>query len=168
MTHYDEPLYMEEDESVHNLLNYKQSFFWYNNTAQLFPNFTFSNETLPVNSSEEYCLHLWSKNATSDKILPETYKNLSFPLCKKASNNSKQLGNPNDPTHGISFLAWKETELALWCTNLTCYRHCLIYGGTYHEGKCYKHEVLRRICIKTDFKDIKTGNMTLIYSQGCF
>ena len=47
MEHMDEPVYGEEEESLHNYLSYKQSFFWYNDTI-IFPN----------NINESLCLQL--------------------------------------------------------------------------------------------------------------
>ena len=59
----------------------------------------------------------------------------------------------NDPNTGISFKAWKETEDELWCTNSTCELDCKLHQGVYKNGKCYKYEVMRRLCIKVDFTE---------------
>ncbi len=56
------------EKTLNNMLKYKQSYFAYSDTFQVFPKFSFSNVTVPVNSSEDYCLHLWWKPYSREKI----------------------------------------------------------------------------------------------------
>lgn len=50
-----------KDVGVRDYFNYKQSFFFFNNTVKNFPSFAFDDENPEVNESEYFCLHLWFK-----------------------------------------------------------------------------------------------------------
>lgn len=58
---------------------------------------------------------------------------------------------------GVNFKAWREIEVDLWCTNLTCEFDCAsVHGGIYKNNTCYKYEVLKRLCVMIDIDDINT------------
>ena len=52
----------ENDKSLtttFNFFNYKQSYFWYNNTVKNFPQFAYDEENPNIKDSENFCIHLW-------------------------------------------------------------------------------------------------------------
>jgi hypothetical protein len=61
MQHRDDPQANEEELALRNMLTYKQSYFWFNDTNNILPTVLFNNETVPHAKSEDYCLHLWWK-----------------------------------------------------------------------------------------------------------
>eukprot|EP00347_Sterkiella_histriomuscorum_P002587 403367568 len=92
------------------------------------------------------------------------------------TSTSQPHQNVNDTMNsgelGLSFKAWRETEIELWCTNFTCDFTCKsLHGGIYKNGTCYKYEVLKRLCVMIDIEDVnsKTGKASQIeYQGGCF
>jgi hypothetical protein len=54
----DRSTVFDEDK---NFFNYKQSYFWFNNTVKNFPEFGYDDISPLVNDSENFCLHVWYK-----------------------------------------------------------------------------------------------------------
>ncbi len=80
MEEKDSPVEVQEDEAINQLVQFKDSYFWNNDTFQIFPRFKFNEDTahsLVSNQTESFCLHLWWRNQTRDKIYPDYYKNVS-------------------------------------------------------------------------------------------
>ena len=100
MEHHDNPAYNEEEQALHNLLSYKQSYFWFNNTDHIFPVLNLTNKTaMPYGDSEEYCLHLWWSPQSRDKTYPDQYASvLDQPLCENSRNASKYTWDSGNHT----------------------------------------------------------------------
>jgi hypothetical protein len=171
MEHHDTPAYNEDEQALHNLLSYRQSFFWFNSTVELFPVLNLANRTaLPFGSSEEYCLHLWWRPSPRDKIYQQPFRDVDeLPQCENSRAATKYNWGANDSETGVSFHAWREVEQKLWCTNFTCEYDCNFHGGTYKDGKCLKYEVLRRLCLKIDItENAKDKAEEIEYVAGCY
>lgn len=109
MEHHDKAVHNEDEKALNNLLNYKQSYFMFNNTDHIFPLLNLTNKTsLPIGPSEDYCMHLWWRPQSRDKYYPEEYKNVSdLPACENSKNTTKFLWGAHDRETGLSFKAWR-------------------------------------------------------------
>ena len=47
--------------------NYKQSYFWFNNSVKNFPEFVFDEVDPNVKDFETFCLHVWYKQPSREK-----------------------------------------------------------------------------------------------------
>jgi len=61
-------------------------YFTTDNTKDYFPDFVFTENTVPMGNAKPFCLHLdWSTKANR-KVLDKYYSVQDFPLCSLAQN----------------------------------------------------------------------------------
>ncbi|CDW82390.1 UNKNOWN [Stylonychia lemnae] len=169
MQHHDTPTKTEAEKELHSLLNYKQSYFLFNDTEYVFPKLNLKNKTnIPIGPSEDYCIHLWWRQQNRDKTYDQPFLNVTeLPKCENSKQQTKYKWGLNEFDHGVSFQAWRETQQKLWCANFSCEYDCSFHGGIYRNGTCYKYEILRRLCIKIDFdRDSKEDQIE--FQGGCY
>mmetsp|Transcript_29873 Transcript_29873/g.26426 ORF Transcript_29873/g.26426 Transcript_29873/m.26426 type:complete len:230 (+) Transcript_29873:12-701(+) len=91
------------------------------------PHLIFQNEYVPFGDSKYLCLNL---KFHSKKLTQTPYKDYteiqSMPQC---FGYKQEIWNPEDPTHGVNLLAWKEF-------------------GNEHTGKCENGLVKNNICFE--------------------
>ncbi len=90
-----------------DFFNYKQSYFWYNNTVKNFPTFAYDEETPEVQTSEEFCIHIWWNPPKREKAYDLFEQVYGQPHCLNNGASTKFIWKPNDPTTGLSFPLFK-------------------------------------------------------------
>ena len=93
------------DES--GFFNYRQSYFWFNNSVKNFPEFAYDDEQAYVENSETFCLNVKYKQPSREKAYGKYEELFGLPDCKNSHSKTKYVWDPKSPTTGLNFKIWK-------------------------------------------------------------
>jgi hypothetical protein len=61
MEYHDTAVYNQEELALNSMMSYSQSYYWFNNSYLQYPPFQYTYSSVPLNKSEDYCIHFWAK-----------------------------------------------------------------------------------------------------------
>lgn len=96
-------------EPQDDFFDYKQGFYFFNNTAKQFPAFHFDEEEPEMKEESEYfCLHMYDAEVPKgeEKLKLESIEEQA--ACKNSPDSTKFKWGKTDPTTGLSFKLWKK------------------------------------------------------------
>ncbi|CDW71828.1 UNKNOWN [Stylonychia lemnae] len=150
--------------------NYKQSYFWYNNTVKNFPQFHYEETQEDSNVSETFCVHLWwNLPRSEEKTFGLHHDVFGQPDCENSAQHTSYKWKANDPTTGQNFKLWKKVNLNLECSqeSLTCKLECSQLGGVVgKDGQCHAYDIVDRICLTLDIMLSEDRRSEELYSNG--
>jgi len=164
----------EEDKRLvqwSDFFNYKQSYFWYNNTVKNFPTFAYDEETPEVQTSEQFCLHIWWNPPKREKAYGMFEDVYGQPQCHNSGSQTKFIWKPEDPKTGLSFPLFKRVILNPACgESVSCNLACKEAGGRVaKDGSCYAYDIISRLCVKVDLLVSEDGKFdALSLDEGCY
>lgn len=145
------------------------TFFFINQTDNLFPKLSFSKASVPVGDSISMCLAVsWAnKERGFNYDIMKPVEN--FPKCK-TTESGKFIWNINDPTYGINVPLWKQFSSDVDCTNEEeCNSYCATTNSIYVNGisskKCYSYQIIETVCIVIEYD---SNREVYNYAGGCF